>query len=135
MQPVHINTVAFLIAVVAKFAIGWVWYSPLLFLRPWQQLTGITDERMRGGMAKSLAIWIVGSVVMAFVLVHAIRYAGATNPAQGAAVGFFNWLGFVLIVVLEEYAAAKYQFRLVAIKSGGYLVELVVMGAILATWV
>lgn len=48
MQPVHINTVAFLLAVVAKFVIGWAWYSPPLFLRPWQQLTGITDERMRG---------------------------------------------------------------------------------------
>jgi hypothetical protein len=134
MQPVHINTVAFLLAVVAKFAIGWAWYSPPLFLRPWQQLTGITDERMRGGMAKSLAIWIVGAFVMAFVLVHAIRYAGATGPAQGAAVGFANWLGFVFIVMLEEYAATKSPFKLVAIKSGAYLVELVVMGGILASW-
>lgn len=134
MQPVHINAIAFLVAVVAKFVVGWVWYSPLLFLRPWQQLTGVTDERMRGGMAKSMAIWIAGSFVMAFVLVHAIRYAGATSPAEGAAVGFFNWLGFVLIVVLEEYAAAKYAFKLVAIKSGAYLVELVVMGVILASW-
>jgi hypothetical protein len=134
MQPVHINAVAFLLAVVAKFVIGWVWYSPPLFLRPWQQLAGISDDQMRGGMAKSLAIWIVGSVVMAFVLVHAIRYAGATSLAQGAAVGFFNWLGFVFIVMLEEYAAAKYAFKLVAIKSGAYLVELVVMGAILASW-
>jgi hypothetical protein len=57
---------------------------------------------MRGGMAKSLAIWIAGSFVMALVLVHAIRYAGATGPARGAAVGFFNWLGFVFIVMLEE---------------------------------
>lgn len=85
-------------------------------------------------MAKSLAIWIVGAFVMAFVLVHAVRYAGATGPAQGAAVGFFNWLGFVLVVMLEEYAATKYQFKLVAIKSGAYLVELVVMGVILASW-
>ena len=78
---------------------------------------------MRGGMAKSLAIWVVGSVIIAFVLVHAIRYAGATSMAQGAAVGFFNWLGFVFIVFLEEYAAARYAFKLVAIKSGAYLVH------------
>lgn len=135
MQPVHINAIAFLLAVVAKFIIGWVWYSPPVFLRPWQQLSGITDEQMRGSMGKSIAIWILGAVLMAFVLVHAIRYAGATGPVQGAAVGFFNWLGFVFVVMLEEYGAAKYRFKLVAIKSGAYLVELVVMGIILASWV
>jgi hypothetical protein len=40
----------------------------------------------------------------------------------------------VFIVILEEYAATKYPFKLVAIKSGAYLVQLVVMGAILASW-
>ena len=135
MQPVNINAIAFIVAVVAKFIIGWAWFSPILFLRPWQQLTGVTDEQMRGGMGKGVTIWIVGSVLMAFVLVHAIRYAGATTIAQGAAVGFFNWLGFVFVVSLEEYGAVKYPFKLVAIKTGGYLVELLVMGAILAVWV
>jgi hypothetical protein len=135
MQPVHINPIAFTVAVVAKFIIGWVWFSPMLFLRPWQQLTGVTDEQMRGGMGKGVTIWILGSVLMAFVLVHAIRYAGATTIGQGAAVGFFNWLGFVFVTNLEEYGAAKYPFKLVAIKTGGYLVELLVMGAILAVWI
>jgi len=97
-------------------------------------LGGFDALNALGVKQESLAIWVVGAFVMAFVLVHAIRYAGATGAAQGAAVGFFNWLGFVLIVILEEYAAARYAFKLVAIKSGAYLVELVVMGIILASW-
>jgi len=135
MQPVHINPLAFLVAVIAKFIIGSAWFSPALFLRPWQRLTGVTDEQMRGGMGKGIVIWIIGSLLMAFVLVHAVRYAGATNAPQGAAVGFFNWLGFVFVIGLEEYGAVKYPFKLVAIKTGGYLVELLVMGAIFAVWV
>ena len=59
----------------------------------------------------------------------------ATTIAQGAAVGFFNWLGFVFVTNLEEYGAVKYPFKLVAIKTGGYLIELLVMGAILAALV
>jgi Protein of unknown function (DUF1761) len=135
MQPVHINPVAFIVAVVAKFIIGWAWFSPILFLKPWQQLSGVTDEQMSGGMGKSITLWVIGSVLMAFILVHAVRYAGATTAAQGAAVGFLNWLGFVFVIILEEYAATKYSFKLVAIKTGGYLVELVVMGVIFAVWV
>ncbi|HEY1952445.1 MAG TPA: DUF1761 domain-containing protein, partial [Gemmatimonadaceae bacterium] len=118
----------------AKFLINWVWFSPALFLRPWQQLTGVTDEQMQGGMGKAITIWVLGSVLMAFVLVHAVRYAGATTALQGAAVGFFNWLGFVFVFGLEEYGAVKYPFKLVAIKTGSYLVALLVMGAILAAW-
>lgn len=135
MQPVHINPVAFIVAVVAKFIIGWLWFSPILFLKPWQQLSGVTNEQMSGGMGKSITLWVIGSVLMAFVLAHAVRYAGAATAAQGAAVGFFNWLGFVFVIILEEYAATKYSFKLVAIKTGGYLVELLVMGVIFAIWV
>lgn len=135
MQPVHINPVAFIVAVVAKFIIGWLWFSPILFLKPWQQLSGVTNEQMSGGMGKSITLWVIGSVLMAFVLAHAVRYAGAATAAQGAAVGFFNWLGFVFVIILEEYAATKYSFKLVAIKTGGYLVELLVMGVIFAVWV
>ena len=124
----------FIVAVLVKFFVGWLWYSPIMFLRPWQQLSGITDEQMRGGMAKGIATWLIGAVLMTFVLAHAVFYAGAANSMQGAAVGFFNWLGFVLVVQLDDWAAAKRPTKLLAINAGSNLVALVIMGAILAVW-
>ncbi len=134
MQPVPIHFAAFAVATIAKFAIGWLWYSPLMFMRQWKTLSGVTEETMKTGMGTAIAIWFGGSLVMAFVLAHAVFYAGAHGPAQGAAVGFFNWLGFVLVTMLDDYAAEKTPFKLVAIKSGNQLVGLIVMGMILATW-
>jgi len=62
------------------------------------------SRRLRGGdegrLVKALIPDVIGSALMAFVLVHAVHYAGANGWGQGAAVGFFNWLGFVAVATL-----------------------------------
>jgi hypothetical protein len=130
-----INFLALAAATVAKGVLGWIWFSPLLFLRPWMRLTGVTDVQMKAGMGKALAVETVGNFVMAFVLVHAVRYAGAHGALQGAAVGFFDWLGFVLVVALAAAAYEKRPLALVGITTGYQLVGLLIMGAIVAAWV
>jgi len=134
MQPVPIHAGPFIVAVLVKIVVGALWYSPLLFLKEWQRLTGVTDEAMKGGMAKGMITWIVGALLMTFVLAHAVFYAGARGFGTGAAVGFFNWLGFILVVLLDDWAAAKRPLKLLAINAGANLVALVIMGAILGGW-
>ncbi len=134
MQPVHIHPLPFVIAVLVKVFVGALWYSPVLFLRQWQQLNHISDEQMKGGAAKGFITWILGAVVMSFVLAHAVFYAGAKTIPLGAAVGFLNWLGFILVVQLDDWAAAKRPTQLLLINAGSNLVALVIMGAILAAW-
>lgn len=131
MQPVPLHTVPFIIAIVVKILVGALWYSPLLFLNAWQQSAGVTADAVRSGMAKGMITWIVGAVLMAFVLAHAVYYAGAHNAATGAAVGFFNWLGFILVFQLDDWAAAKRPFAFLAINAGANLVSLLIMGAVL----
>ena len=134
MQPVPIHAGPFLVAVLIKVIVGAVWYSPLLFLKQWQLLSGVSDETMKGGMAKGMTTWIVGAVIMTFVLYHAVFYAGAKDAVTGAVVGFMNWLGFILVVLLDDWAAAKRPFKLLAINAGGNLVALVLMGLVIGAW-
>jgi len=134
VQPVQIHPLPFVVAVLVKVFVGALWYSPLMFLKPWQRLSAISNEQMRGGMAKGMTTWILGAVVMTFVLAHAVYYAGAKTIPLGAAVGFLNWLGFVLVVQLDDWAAAKRPTQLLLINAGGNLVALVIMGAVLAAW-
>ena len=134
MQPVQIHPLPFVVAVLVKVFVGALWYSPVLFLKPWQRLSGISNEQMKGGMAKGMTTWILGAVVMTFVLAHAVYYAGAKTIPLGAAVGFLNWLGFILVVQLDDWAAAKRPTQLLLINAGGNLVALIIMGAVLAAW-
>ena len=42
-----IDWLAVLAATIASFAVGAVWYSPLLFVKPWQRQTGRHRRRRR----------------------------------------------------------------------------------------
>ncbi len=97
-------------------------------------MTGITEEQMKAGMGKALVVDFVGSLVMAFVLVHVIRYAGATTVLQGLAVGFFCWLGFVAVTTISTVTYERKPFKLFLLSNGYLLISLLAMGAILAVW-
>jgi hypothetical protein len=81
-----------------------------------------------------MAVDLIGSILMAFVLVHAIRYAGADGFKLGAAVGAVNWLGFVAVTLFSRVIYEGASLRLFLITGGYNLVTLVLMGAILGHW-
>jgi hypothetical protein len=89
---------------------------------------------VKAGLVKALIPDVIGSALMAFVLVHAVHYAGAQRWAAGAAVGFFNWLGFVAVATLGSVTFEKRPLRLYLINKGYLLLALLLMGAVLAVW-
>ena len=49
----EVNWIAIVVAAVASFLLGGLWYSPVLFGKAWQRETGLTDEQLKkGNMAK-----------------------------------------------------------------------------------
>ncbi|HYM02888.1 MAG TPA: DUF1761 domain-containing protein [Stellaceae bacterium] len=135
MQEVPINVVALVVAAIVKFAIGGLWFSPAAFGPMWRTLAGVSEAQIKASMVKAMIVDFIATLVMAFVLVHAIRYAGAQGVAQGAVVGFFNWLGFVAAVGLPASIYEHRPLRLFFVSYGYQLIGIVVMGAILSAWV
>jgi len=133
MQSFPINWWALLVATLVKFVLGFVWFG-LLFGKKWQALTGVTEEAMKSGMAKAIVADLVTTFIMAWVLVHAVHYAGASTWALGAAVGFFNWLGFIGAPTFAANFYEKRPLTLWLLNNAYQLIGLVVMGAILAAW-
>jgi len=131
---VELNWAAVLVAALAKFFQGWLWFSPALFYKPWKRLSGVTDESMKHGMGTAIAIWVLGAFLTSFILAHFIHWTNTTTALRGAGIAFHVWIGFVLVFMLDDYAAEKRPLSLVAIKAGGQLVGLLIMGAILGGW-
>jgi len=134
MQEFPINWLALIVAALVRMVVGALWYAPFAFGKPWMRLVGCSPEEMKAGMPKALAVDAIGSFIMAFVLVHAVHYAGAASAGQGAAVGFFNWLGFIAVTTLAASVYEKRPLRLFLINNGFQLVSLLLMGAIVAVW-
>lgn len=134
MREIPIHFLPLLAAAIARMAIGAVWYSPMLFLPTWYRVSGVTEAEMKAGMTRAIAIDFVGSLIMAFVLLHAVKYAGAATAAQGMAVGFFNWLGFIAVVTIGTVTYLRKPLQLFFVQNGYLLLSLLAMGAILAAW-
>jgi uncharacterized protein DUF1761 len=135
MQHFPINFVALAVATLAKIFLGALWYSPVLFAEPWMELVNCTPEQMKAAMPKALLADVIGTFIQAFVLVHAVHYAGANSIGMGAAVGFLNWLGFIAVTTLAITIYEKKPFKLFLINNGFQLLSLLIMGAIVAVWV
>lgn len=135
MQPISMNFLAILGFVAVRVAVGMYWYSPAAFWGAWSKETGIDEKNAKKGMPKAFASDLIGSVLMAVVLLHAIKYAGASGSIpMGLAVSFLNWLGFVGTVQFAMTAYEQRSNRFFGVVSGYQLVTMLLGGLILTLW-
>jgi hypothetical protein len=140
MYVMGINLWSVLVAAIATMVVGFLWYSPLLFARPWMVLMGYDPEdktkleEMRKGAGKMYALSFLASLVSALVLAKIILITTVSSALYGMKVGFAVWLGFVTTVQLTSVLFAKQPVKLYLINTGYQLVCYLAMGAILAVW-
>jgi hypothetical protein len=142
MPTIEINYVAILIAVVANFFLGFLWYTPL-FGKAWAKEMGfdMTQKPPKGTMAKGMIIMIIGNFLMAYVFAHNIAVwnpvtwglpAGPSSPAALAfSAAFFTWLGFFVPQDLNRIAWEMKSWKLFFINTGYHLLSLIVVALIL----
>ncbi len=140
MNFMGVNLWSVLVAAVATMVVGFLWYSPLLFARPWMVAMGYDPddkaklEEMRKSAGKSYAIAFVASLVAAFVLGKIIDVTTVDAALYGMKIGFAVWLGFVTTVQLTAKLFGNQPTKLYLINTGYQLVCYLAMGAILAVW-
>ena len=140
MTPV-INYLAVLVAAIASIVIGFVWYGPL-FGKPWMKIMGMSKESMdktkQKEMMKSYLLMTIGSLVTAYVLAHTTEFAMAYTRTYGVTgglmSGFWTWLGFMAPLHMHDQLWGGKPWKLFMITAGYSLVNMLVMGMILATW-
>ena len=140
MEFMGVNLLSVLAAAIATMVLGFLWYSPLLFAKPWTVAMGydLNDkakmDEMRKGAGKLYGITFVASLLSAFVLAKIIVVTTVNAALYGMKIGFAVWLGFVTTVQLTSTLFKKRPIKLYLIDTGYQLVCYLVMGAILAKW-
>ena len=134
-----INYLAILIAAVASFFVGFLWYS-VLFGKAWAKEMGISMDikPTPAAMIKSLVMNFIGCFFLAFVFAHNNAAWGfvpgmdQTEPIEkmANAVGF-TWLGFYLIVDLNAVAFEGRSWKLFFINTSYHFMMLLVSGLVL----
>ena len=129
-----VNVVAALVAALSTFLIGGLWYSPLLFARPWMEATGLTEAQLKqGGTARifggSFVLALVASFNLAFFLAD-----GKPNLIWGMTAGTLAGVGWVATAMGTTYLFERRSLKLFLINAGYHALTFTVMGAILGVW-
>ena len=137
MVSPRISPIAVVVAAIAAFMIGFLWYSPALFGGLWMQAHGYTPEHMeamKSTLGRTYGISFVCQLVIGAVLSQLLYQTSTVGAAGGAGLGFLAWLGFAATIGLTSNLFSEAPLTLYAVDAGYQLVYLVVMGAILGAW-
>ena len=125
------NWVAIIVATVVSMVLGALWFSPMVFQKPWMAMR--VDKTPPSGNASPMlyVITAVGALVSAITLDWIIGLAGVSTLVGGALIGLYAGLGFVAPAILSDNLFNERPFKLYLIVAGFPVVGLLVMGAII----
>src|SRR5256885_12555336 len=99
---VHVNCVAVLVAAVAVFVLGWLWYSPLLFFKPWMRLRGLDPVAAMAGAkmpAGKLLVELVRGIILAYVIAGFVTLLGIRSWIYAIHFGLVLWIGVPVLLL------------------------------------
>lgn len=130
----EVNYVAVLVAALASFLVGAVWYSPPLFANPWMAENGKTMASVKSPsppMGRLYATAFITSFIAAFVMAGLLVTMQHHGLQTGLKRGFAAGAGWVAMCFGSSYAFEGKSLRHWAINAGYFVVQFTVMGAIL----
>jgi len=137
----HMNFWAVLVAAVAAFGIGAIWFGPRTFFPVWWKAMGRSADEKPGGenMGVVFGATFLGQLVQAFavaivVAMQADRGAGQLGVFDGVLIGLLVGVGFAAAASLSHRLFAGQNFKVWAIEVGADIVSLTVMAIIISAW-
>jgi len=128
-----VNYLAIVAAALSSFVVGGLWYSPLLFARPWLDVAGLRPNDLA---RQNKAIVFGGAFLLALLAAFVFAMFLGPHPAFGFATGAGFAAGFAWVA---GSFGINYLFEgksptLWAINGGYHIVQYTVIGAVLGLW-
>lgn len=129
----ELNWLAVLVAAAAYFAIGGLWYSPVLFQKPWMETSGIdpqADSNTGAIFVFSFIFNLIGAVATAFLA----EATGASDVADGILLGLVVGIGYVVSTLGVTQMFENKPGKLMLINNGYHIVGLIAVAIIVSIW-
>jgi hypothetical protein len=131
-----VKYIAVIIAALAGFGLGAIWYTVLS--KPWMHAVGKTEAELKQQTGTSkvvpFAISIVALLIMAWMLAGLMGHLADVTVRGGVITGFFVWLGFVITSMGVNHAFGGAKPMLTLIDGGYWLAVLLIQGAVIGVF-
>jgi hypothetical protein len=128
----ELNWFAVLVAALAYFLLGALWYSNLMFGKAYRAALGITEQGTPNPML--LLINFVGWFIAATALGLVGAAAGASTMLDGIVLGFVAGVGFVVVHQVVGGVFDPGRRALMGVTVPYTVPGFIIMGVILAVW-
>ena len=121
-----------LVAAVAAFFLGFVWYTAL-FGKAWQAETGITDEEAQSDMARTHGLAFLMMIITAYAInyVVSLHEVAEQTFTHGAFHGVLACALYALPLMIIHYLYQRKSLKLILIDGGYALAFFALQGGVL----
>ena len=127
-----LNWWAILVATVAAFALGGLWYGPL-FGKPWMAAIGKTAEELPA-LPMPFVISFFAALLTCVVMAFLMRALAIDTWGGGLLMGLAVGIGFIAASTASDAGHSGTGLGLWTITAGYRVVLSLIMGAILGAW-
>lgn len=137
MEYPFINIWAVLVSAIAFWALGALWYSPVLFGKRWQKEIGMTEDDLKKA---NMAIIFGGSFVLMLFMVWALNFVINSHKPESVTLGLglhygvFMGFFFSMLTMGINYLYQRRSIVLWLIDGIYVVLGLGIAGMILASW-
>jgi len=125
----EVNWLAVIVATIAGFAVGAVWYTALG--KQWMAAIGKTRDQLNAG-PQPYVIGVIVELVMAYFLALVTsNLFGSVTVASGLMAGAHMWLGFIMPPMILNHRYQNMPWRLTLLDGGHLLLVLLVQGLVI----
>lgn len=127
-----LNWLAIFTATAIAFALGGIWYGPLLG-KAWMDAIGKTADEIEPSPAPFI-ISAFTAFLTSLVLAALIKSLGMEGLLDGVILGLVTGVGFIAAAMASDSAFCGWGLKLFCIQAGYRVTYSVLMGAVLGVW-
>ena len=128
-----VSALPVLVATIVYFALGALWYSPILFAKPWMAIKNIPEDH-EGGSPLIFGFSFILQFVGVLSLALFIEALGIEGVHGSALIGFFAATGFVFSLSGATGLFSEVPLKLHLIDNGYHVAGLTIAGLIIGWW-
>jgi hypothetical protein len=129
MSYFAVNWLAVVVATLASYAFGAVWYMALS--NQWLDALGKTRDQLQGGYTPFIWSFAVELVMAYFIALLTLGLMGGVSLGGAVLVAVHIWLGFVITTLIMNHRYEGMKWSLTVIDGLHLLGVLVIQGAVI----